>query len=329
MNFLEVSMLIGSVVMFTFAIQLFTNPAGNLLLNKLLGVFFLSRCIQNLLLFIIYIPTDSNLIFIYPIFGFFLFLSPPAIYLYTRSFINDSSTLKIKDALHLIPAVFVFINLIPLLSTFHPAKTDLINSSVSNGFMTNIQTSFISARFQFVLRTLIQLVYMVFTLQIARKFLLKKDEKIKTSLKFHLLILLGLYTLILIILIVASMELTIMNQSLESLVLKSWLSYGNSFYAFGIIFWFIRHPVILYGNLNLGPNTSKENVKAMDNNQVSSSENILSNTLIDSSLDVKITKQVTIIEKLMMEKKPFLDPEFDLEALSDLMNMPVHHCSYF
>ncbi len=97
MNFIGISTLVGSIVLIAFAIQLFTYSAGNLLLNKLLAVFFLNRGISNLLFFAIALNAESYLKLLYPVSAMLLFLSPATIFLYTRSFISDSSKLKFKD----------------------------------------------------------------------------------------------------------------------------------------------------------------------------------------------------------------------------------------
>jgi len=330
MNFLEVSMLIGSVVLIAFAFQLFTFSAGNLLLNKLLAIFFLNRAFSQLLVLSISFHAESYLKFLYPISSIFLFLSPAAIYLYARSFISDSSKLKNNDYLHLIPGVIVLINLMPSLIDLGSVTTDQIIATLrNNGFNSDIRVLFIPYRIQLLLRSAIQLTYLVLTWQIVIEFLFKKDARIFAASKYHLSTLLGWFTLIEIAAILVTFRVIFMNQSFEFIISSSELPIGSILIMFGIIIWFLRHPIILYGNLIFDINTDKEDIQTIDFNQVGFPDSAISDIPQVPSTDPKIAKQIAVIEKLMIERKPFLDPEFDLETLADMMNMPVHHCSYF
>ena len=330
MNFIGISTLVGSIVLIAFAIQLFTYSAGNLLLNKLLAVFFLNRGISNLLFFAIALNAESYLKLLYPVSAMLLFLSPATIFLYTRSFISDSSKLKFKDWLHIIPALLVLVNLMPSLWDLDSVKTDQIIASIrSNGFYSDIRVLLIPLRMQLLLRSIMQLVYLVFTWKIAIKFLVKKEGQTFTASQFHLATLVGWFTLIEITAISISAGLIFMNHSMGVTLTSSGVLLGSFLILSGIIIWFLRHPVILYGNLKLEPIIVNEDIKEIEFNRDSSIGSISSNKPCELSVEPKIAKQIAAIEKLMKDKKPFLDPEFNLEALAESMNMPLHHCSYF
>lgn len=329
MNFFELSLAAGTVVLLIFAIQLFLYTSGNLLLNKLLGIFFIIRVI--IYIFILSISLNSanysNVLFI-PV-STLAILGGPVIYLYIRSFINDESKLHRKDLWHLIPFSLACINILPLLVALFTGKAELINNDfLEVEIRSRHLVTIIPINTVIFLRSAIEIVYLIFSWRLLIRFLSNKSNKIYSTGRYHLEIFLGILTIQFFFAIIYTFNLARTHSPLESLVRNGPYSIILSSGIFIFIIWMFRHPVILYGNLILKPKSSDNTSNFNDLSQtLPHPSKVLDNTF-DPSTQLKFVQQAKIMEDLMVEKKPFLNPEFSLADLADMMNVPAHHCSF-
>lgn len=329
MSIFEISMLAGTFLLFAFAMHLFVYPKGNFLLNKLLGIIFLSRGFQHLFFLFISLIDQSAIISLFSLISTIMFIVAPALYLYIRSFINDQSKLNYKDALHLIPAAIGFINVIPFLMSSASIKDDVFFQTIStNNLFPHHWIFLIPIRIQFLLRSIILLIYLGFSWKMVKRFSAEKSQQIYSTDRFHLELLLAITTFQAIFSFISAFNLILQDQSLISMVRNSWLMMVPSVLIYLFIIWILRNPIILYGNLIIPQNNKNNPEPIREPNKIlqpvegSSTEPrfLLSEKQIDSQL-----KQMN---HFMAAEKPYLDPDFNLQSLSASMKKPVHHCSY-
>ncbi len=315
--------------MLIFAIQLFFYSSGNLLLNKLLGIFFTIRVIIYLFILSVSLGSDyySNILFIPT--ATLAIISGPVIYLYIHSFLNDSSKLNRKDLWHLLPFSLGCINIIPLLVALFSGKVELLNHNFleaesSSRYLVTI----IPVNTLIFLRSAIEIVYLSLSWRLLILYLLNKRNKIYSTGRYHLEIFLGILTIQFFFAIIYTFNLARTGSTLESLFRSGPYSMILSAGIFIFIFWTFRHPVILYGNLKIKSNSVNRPLQKKDLKQDFPHAKIRIDHTFDTETVSKWVEQAKVLENLMAEKKPFLNPEFSLVALAGLMNVPVHHCSF-
>ena len=329
MNIFEISMLAGTILLFAFALHLFVYPKGNLLLNKLLGIIFLSRSLLHLFFLFISINDQSNTVLLFNFISVFMFLGAPTTYLHIRSFVNDQSKLCYKDTLHLIPAAIGFINIIPYFLSSALIKGDIFNQSILiNNFHPHDWILFIPIRIQFMIRSIITLIYLSYSWLLVKKFLAEKGQLVYSVDRFYLEFLLIITTMQAIFSLISSFDLILLNESIILLFKNLWLMSVHSLLMYLFIIWILRHPVILYGNLtsfeihknNLEPVDEPIGILQTIDLLTVESKFLLSKTQIEI--------QIKRMNHFMTVEKPYMDHDFNLQSLSDSMNKPVHHCSY-
>ena len=99
----------GAFLAFIFAIHLFTYSKGNILLNKLLGLLFMIRALNNAVYLFNTAPLSSQDLWALIITQLLIFFSPSLFYLYLRCFIGDETKLRKSDYLHAIFPIFILI----------------------------------------------------------------------------------------------------------------------------------------------------------------------------------------------------------------------------
>lgn len=290
---------------------------------------FLTRGLHHLFFLFIYNKDITANIALYSLISGIMFLGAPAMYLYIRSFVHDQSKLSVKDALHLIPAAIVLINIVPFLLSSALIKREIIEQSIlTNNFFPNNWILLIPIRIQFMLRSILLLIYLGFSWKMVTKFLAENKQRIYSTDRFHLELLLAISTLQVIFSLISISELILNNESISFMVRNSWLMMAHSLLMYLFIIWILRHPIILYGNLS-APGISKNNPEPMIES------NDFLQTVVSSSVETRfllsekqIDSQLRRMNHFMEVERPFLDPDFNLQALSDSMKKPVHHCSY-
>ncbi len=329
MNLFDFIILGGSMLMLTFALHLFVYSQGNLLLNKLLGILFLMRALQNLFFFFISIKDSLVAITFFSGTSVFMFLVPPAVYLYLRAFIHDQSKLGVKDALHLIPMTLAFLNMLPFYFASTSIKEELFNQSLltnTSGFSVGVLL--VPIRIQFIIRSVILVIYLLLSWNLFFKALSDSTHRLYSEGKHQLQLFLLLITLQCLFSFLGAFIVILNNSSVEVLFSNLLLMSIVSLFMITFIFWILRHPGILYGNLISAQNGENKSIVDNAQNDMLSFENTLSSEPRFLLSEQEIESQLTMLDNLMKHKKPYLDPEFNLQSLSDLMGKPVHHCSY-
>lgn len=331
MNFFELAMVAGTIILIAFALQLFVYSKGNKLLNKLLAVLFLSRAIQNIFFILVHLKLIDSYLIIISIIPIAIFVAPPALYLYIRSFLNDHSRLKPVDLLHLIPVFLIVINLIPFLSASSELKLTILNAILLNNKVSlNGQLLFIPIKIQFLLRSVILLIYLIFSWKIFLTATSDKTKAIVSIEKYYLFTLLALVTFQVIISLGTSIYLVFyagVSYSMNFFLYKplTMLLFTVLIYLF--IFWILRHPEILYGNLlaTVEKSEAKPQVEILAVKTSEGDSQHESKILLSES---QVLYYIEQLKRYVEEDRLYLNPDLNIQMLSELSSIPVHHCSY-
>jgi len=329
MNFFEIAMITGTILLIAFAIQLIIYSKGNLLLNKLLGVVFLIRGSHDLFFLLISLNYHSGLVTIISILPIIMFLAAPAIYIYIRSFIYDQSQLRTFDLVHLIPAFVALINLSPLLLSSQATKLQIIEETLLNNNISSPKgTLWVSINIQYIIRSVIMLVYLGFSWSTLFRAIHKEKRNLVSDKRVYLISFLGIATLLHSISIIVSVYLATTSKSISSFTGSPLILHLLSAIMFLLIIWILRHPLILYGNLKI----------AVDGLHDHPGESKSEDTKLPTG-DLKVSQRVIVpehqfefllnrIENHMLCDKPFLNSEYSIQLLANHLEMPVYHCSY-
>ncbi len=247
------------------------------------------------------------------------YLPGPLLYVYTRNTITDKSLFSsTTDFLHLIPFLIQAINIAPyLFSTFdyklETARlllTDINNVRiVGSGF-------FIPPGISFITRPFLIILYALASLFLINKYRIKERESLEKN-KQNKLVYNWLITLCLVTLIVAAgflvLTIKLYDTPVNRLLMESEPTYIISGLAFALlpIALIVFFPRVLYG-MPLATNVKK----------------VPKITIPVADPSDPLAETAQIIVDYIKDEKPFLDPDFDVEDLSEKLDIPKHHIIY-
>ena len=306
----------GAFLAFIFAIHLFTYTKGNVLLNKLLGLLFMIRALNNAVYLFNTAPYANQDLWVLLTTQLLIFFSPSLFYLYLRCFIGDETKLRKRDYLHCIFPIF-FLCLESIL--FFLQK---------NGVTFSWSNSELDLFFLFVeIKAMLFLVYIFFCWKILIRASKDVMNPVSRDAKNWILTLLSIVSLanLMQFLFCFFILFNIIKPSPGFDDNKAFLISGlfTSFF----IFFIIRSPNVLYGNLTtrlnsipftIGITAPKPLLKEIVINK--NNQSLLEQAQIDNYID--------IIYKYMDERTPYLNPEFSIGIMSEELGIPSHHCSF-
>jgi AraC-like DNA-binding protein len=241
------------------------------------------------------------------------YLVPPLAYLYVRSVLKNEYTWHWKDALHLLPFVFIAINYIPLFAMTYDKKlivAKLVVDSYNNNYVN--QDGFFSENIQ-LLRPLQSLIYIILQWKLIRSFEKQNSSaffQLHTKLilswlkKFTLAITFTILTyLIFIIGVVYGLST---HQKINNLVLYASIPVAIS--LFYLTSYLIINPKVLFGLPYI--------------------EYIINNKLVEVLNKTKYEAEIADIEKFFKERKPYLKQGFSINELSMELDIPAKLVSF-
>lgn len=329
MRFYEISLLAGAFILIAFAFHLFTYTKGILLLNRLLAVLFLSRGVQNLFLLLVSLNQLAGFALVFELMLFLMYLAPAAAYLYVRSFTADDSKLHSKDLIHLIPPLIVLVNIIPLLFASYSDKLDMLNQFVLNEDLLNPKaTILIPLRYQYIIRSLIFIIYLGFAWKVALKARKKERDRLYLAGSSFLYYFLFFLSLLQILALSASLYTTFSKTPVSLLGIDHFFISPIGILMLLFIMFLVRNPLVLYGNLQIavpGP------VKVSDSQEAAQQEDSETNQIPDIEIlytQEQIKHLLERIQNQMAHEKLFLDPDLNIRKLAEKSDLPVHHYSF-
>lgn len=307
----------GAFLAFIFAIHLFTYSKGNILLNKLLGLLFMIRALNNAVYLFNTAPLSSQDLWALIITQLLIFFSPSLFYLYLRCFIGDETKLRKSDYLHAIFPIFILtLESILFLLKKNGVTLSWINSEL-NLFILIVE-----------IKAILFLVYIFFCWKILIYALKDKSNPVNRDAKNWILTLLSIVSIanLMQFLFCFFILFNIINSDPGFDDNKAFVISG--FFTSFFIFFIIRSPNVLYGNLTtrlnsipfpIGITTPKPLLKEIVGPQIKD-QSLLEGTQIDNYIE--------IIYKYMDEMTPYLDPDFSIGIMAEELGIPSHHCSF-
>ena len=250
----------------------------------------------------------------------FWYLPGALLYLYTRNTLSDKNTLLgWKDLIHLLPFIIQAINLAPYILSPFSEKMETAELLIAD--INNVRTAgrgfLLSPTFSFVSRPTLILFYILFSFRLIGQYFNNQRENLPHN-KQNRLVFSWLITLNLIALIVAAgfliLTLKLYDQPVNRILIDSEPNHIISGFAFALLpfLLIVLFPQILYGMplaIPLKKATKKEPISA------------------PISVD-PLAETAQVIVDYIQAEKPYLNPDFDLEELSENLEIPKHHIIY-
>jgi len=247
------------------------------------------------------------------------YLPGPMLYVYTRNTITDKSLFSSKkDYLHLLPFLIQAINIAPYLLSSFAYKLEvahLINEDIN--YVRTLGSGFlISPSISFVTRPSLVIIYAIASLFLLNKYHRKERNNVGTN-KQHKLVYNWLLVLSLVSLIVAVnfllMTLELYDAPVNRVIIESEPTYTISGIAYALLplILIVFFPQVLYGiPLVVTPKKAAK----------------ITIPVADPSDPLAETAQ--IIVDYINNEKPYLYPDFDIEDISEKLDIPKHHIIY-
>lgn len=247
------------------------------------------------------------------------YLPGPFLYLYTRNTLTDKNPFSSKkDFLHLLPFLIQTINLAPYLFSSFDYKLETARLILSD--INNVRTAgsglFISPSVSFLTRPFLVLFYAIASFWLMYKYQNKEKNSLELN-KQNKLVYTWLLTLNIVTSIVATgflfLTIRLYNTPVNKIIIESEPTYLISGVAYALLplLLIVLFPQVLYG-MPLVASTKKVAKITIP--------------VADSTDPLADTAQI-IIDYINTEK-PYLNPEFDLEDLSEKLDIPKHHIIY-
>lgn len=321
----------GDALLILFAIHLVTTKLGNIFLNRLLSFIYIARAIQNILFLTLSQDPTFYSSFIFGINPVVSFLSPVICYLYIKGFLKDETKLKKWEWLHFIPALLVLINMIPFFFSSTQEQQGYINNFNGNKTATSQIKFIIPLGIVFLSRSLIFLTYMFFSWKTFIAAIKNKSENIIPVQKNWLAFLLSITTFFHIITFIVTFYLLSNDVSIAAILDLKLFSITVSVLMLLFIIYPILQPVVLFGHLIVKTQKDIPVIEITDfviipSTQKADVTEIRKSTLLS---DDQINYYEKLFEASMQRDKFYLDPEITISKLSELLNIPKHHCSFY
>ena len=254
----------------------------------------------------------------------------PFFYFYVRSLLVDDFRLTKKDYLHFIPALIILINVIPYLFKGIDYKLAYANSVMENpANLVNFDYLFISPSWNFLLRPIHALIYVIFSIVLIykNKLNLTENSNQPTLIFKWLWMLIGvalvLYTSFFLFSIVGFITKDYNTTSIQAY----YVLFATAISLVALNFSLLFFPNILYGlpQLDYRLSTKKGAYKKLDETEETEEKRI------SKSFEISDDKLLLLKSKIdsYLLIFPYLKPNFNLSMMSSETDIPVHHLSYF
>lgn len=254
-------------------------------------------------------------------------LTRPFAYWYVKFMLLEKIRFNKWDLLIVLPGLLCFIDIVPQLFSSNEHKhqiAKLILEDINNIFIYT-PTYFFNFKFYFFLRPILNL-----TLSIAQLYLLYRHLK---SHSFQKIIFtstikwLWIFSILSVLLTITLTTLTILFNNNDELSDNIGLFFNNLM-DYAIFVYFILNisifffPRVLYGISDEGEELFIEEKLT----EVKTEKSNKPNFKLD---DAKLAEINSIIENYFLHDKPYLNDNFTIIELSESLNIPIHHLSYY
>ena len=249
-----------------------------------------------------------------------MFLIGPFLYFYVRNTLNNSNVLTNKDWLHFIPALVALIGTIPYIVQPFEKKLKIADQIIQDldSFKKIEVNLFYDMGQSFVLRCLFAFIYLIYSIYLLWKTYPSAINENRVNKKQILIVyrwlIILLTSLLFIFISFTILTMNAIRSTPSETINDGYVLYVLSGLAYSIMsFSLLLFPEILYGIPNQKipkpPKKKKEKVTV--------------NPKEDPFFDLSIT-----IQKYLTEKKPFLNPDFEISDITLDLNASQNQVSY-
>jgi AraC-like DNA-binding protein len=304
--------------------------------NRLLSLFFLVLSLNMLSTYIMLNSKSTLLCSIFIAnFDFTRYLLGPFAFFYIRNTLSDNATFRKSDSWHYVISAIVFIALLPYIFSAPEHKEFISKQIIENrkyliDFKPSIIYDMLGVKGVYLLRPLQTFIYILFGLYLYIKHLLKSSvvsfKSQRKVINTWLAVFLFLMIIVCITQIAIYKETDAIVQNVTNLSAKIMQSI-SIFGIIGLLFSPFIFPSILYGLPIIHPKHYKPHNRESDAQyQELLAKHKTSNLLMEEFYLKSMEQQ---IQKCMSEERPFLKNDFNMTVLSNKVNIPLHHLSYF
>lgn len=287
-------------------------------MNRLLSIIFISRFGQVLVSLLVCSHDKAIFSFFYQLSAPFYYAAPACFYLYVTHFINGRSQFLKFEWFHFVPAFLAIIHVLPL--PFSPEiNWDVISDQIRDNkqlFITE-RSGIFPSWFYYLGRPFLLLVYLA-----ATWFAVLKSKVIDTHIdvndKKWIFFFIRAATFFQLI-----SFLPLMMWNVEEPLFNTSFIILNCTVLLVIVVFIMHQPKLFYGYLFVAVDMEKEveeEVKELPRVIVSAKKvNLLPDQLAIYS---------DLMKSFMENKKPYLQPNFQIVDLANELDIRVHHCSF-
>ena len=302
-----------------------------------LGIFFLLISLygfyQYVLLYSKSVVLNEILLLGYAIVFPPLFLIGPMLYWYIRSVLTDDSRLKRMDIWHLLPTIIFLLASLPYTFVPFSDKVEAATAVVKDvAYMQTYKATILDQIFSvsavYLSRPILVLVYTLWSIGLLFRYSIQRKVSKVFAGQYFMTKWLCMLLAFLFILEVTQIFLIIKAFEMHFSDLYFTLNVFRIFSAMGLIGLMISpffFPVILYG-LPRVPDSVMDEVKENTKEPSVPSGEIRNHNHFENSYIHFIGQKA---DYCMKEQQPYLQPDFNLNQLSILIHIPVHHLYYY
>lgn len=323
--FLSITGILLSVILISFNMR--KNPS-----TIYLGFFFLLISIYSFNQYVMMYSESTELIGIFFLnAGSVVYLTGPMLYWYTRSILTDDFRLKKNDIWHFLPMiVFLIATLSHLLSPWSH-KIEIASKIIEDRnyvwiYNRTLFHELVPAFLIFMSRPALILGYTIWSIVLLVKYVKRKNEsRILSQQSFMSKWFILLFFFLIILIVCQSIQIIEVN-SIKNIVVFYTLTIFQYLSGIGLVGLLISpffFPEILYGIPRL-PGTLSNVQKPITPDD--SSSKIHSAPRYEENYMLSIEQKA---QQAMETYKPYVQPDFNLNQLSVLIKIPVHHLAYY
>lgn len=319
--------LFGFIVTFIMFINLRQSNKA----NRYLFFFFLFNNIYALAHYATIDSQNEDLIAIMLVnFSPVFVLTGPALYFYVRGLLRDDFTLRRSDLIHFIPFLIYFINISGYLFSSYEHKLEFARQIITNpAELINVEHLFLPGIITFLLRPVFVIGYVLASAGMVIKYYRNNNfnEKQHTLIYKWLTFLLATSLIIYVnFLLFSLVAINLSNYEEATQVGRYFLTIvliGVILLNISLLFF----PNILYG------------LPQLDYAILASSKRQVNPELVNIEIPKKQPRSFEISEEKLallkykvdqyIEKKPYLNSDFNLTTMSADTDIPIHHLSYY
>ncbi len=320
-----------SIVGFFLSGMLITYSARLYKSTIYLGIFFFTLSGYTFVEYAILYSKSVKLVsLVFLNFTFLTYLIGPMLFFYVRSCLTDNYRLRKVDLVHFIPMLAFLLSSLTYILSPYPGKIELAAKIVEdpvNVGVLNQKLIIFPVEVTLISRPLLVLGYTIWSVIIFIRYLRRNESSILPGQNFmkKWLSLLLVFTLILSVVHAIQIYELFIFKNLKIFYTLNELKLLSGIGLAGLLISPVLFPKILYGLPRIPETIMNTNLE----NTEHSSQNL---RVVRSQINLEKDYVLYIgheIDTCMKELKPYLNPECNIDYISKLTRIPVHHIAYY